>query len=144
MERNEVTLVGRLSDVAQDKPLPSGGVLTTWRVIIKRERRDRGPYQDTINCVTFDPEVTTAVAECRPDDVIEVVGALRRRFYKSTSGTGNSHEVEAISVRLLQRKVVVTIGQAVTRPPGLLLQRAAPFPAREPPAGGEGERAASG
>ncbi|WP_455432778.1 hypothetical protein [Streptosporangium soli] len=68
--------------------------------------------------MTFDPEISAAIAECRPDDVIEVVGALRRRFYKirEGAGRGNNCEVEALSVRLLERRVTVSFRDAVPSP----------------------------
>lgn len=86
--------------------MPSGASLTIWRVIVRRPARRRGGQVDTIKCVTFDAEVSAVVAEWSPGDVIEVVGALRRRFFGKGGDKTNSYEVEARTVRLLARSTV--------------------------------------
>jgi single-strand DNA-binding protein len=113
VDRNEVILVGRLAGGAEKKAMPSGSTLTIWRVIVRRPARRRGGHVDTIKCVTFDAEVSAVVTRWSPGDVVEVVGALRRRFFGKGDGKSNSYEVEARTVRLLERPSVPPKGTAV-------------------------------
>ncbi|MGW5683433.1 single-stranded DNA-binding protein [Nonomuraea sp. NPDC003754] len=99
MDRNEVTLVGRLSAAPEERPMPSGDTLTKWRVIVRRRPRGRrGGLVDTIQCVTFDPEVASLVAGMAPRAEMEVRGALRCRIYGPQAGKNWRYEVEAHSV----------------------------------------------
>ncbi|SDR26495.1 single-stranded DNA-binding protein [Thermostaphylospora chromogena] len=104
MDVNEITLVGRMSAPAEVMPLPSGDSRTTWRVIVRAEREGRRPRFDVIDCVTFDPGIAAAVAGWRADDVVGVFGALRRRFFTGRHGKASHVEVEARSVRLIERR----------------------------------------
>jgi single-strand DNA-binding protein len=85
---NDVSLVGRLSDVPLVKTLPSGDQIVTWRLIVDRpaaERRTPKRVVDTINCVAFDSHLFGPAREWRPDELLEVHGALRRRFWPGGS-----------------------------------------------------------
>ena len=85
---NDVSLVGRLSDVPLVKTLPSGDLIMLWRLIVDRppaERRTPRRAVDTINCVTFDSRLFGPAGEWRPDQLLEVHGALRRRFFPGGS-----------------------------------------------------------
>lgn len=103
MDRNEVTLVGRLPEAVRIRSLQSGSALGSWRVIVRRQRRGRGTRVDTIPCVSFEPEVTVAVAEWLPDDTVEVVGSLRRRWWGNDGVRSSGYEVEVRSAKRLQR-----------------------------------------
>ncbi|SNT59388.1 Single-stranded DNA-binding protein [Streptosporangium subroseum] len=105
MDRNEVTLVGRLPEAAHLRLLQSGSTLGTWRLIVRRQPRGRGGRVDTIPCVSFEPEVTAAVTDWLPDDMIEVAGSLRRRWWGSEGSKASGYEVEVSSVRRLERQV---------------------------------------
>jgi single-strand DNA-binding protein len=85
---NDVSLVGRLSDTPLVKTLPSGDLIMLWRLIVDRpaaERRTPRRVVDTINCVTFDRGLFGAAHAWRPDQLLEVHGALRRRFWPGGS-----------------------------------------------------------
>ncbi|WP_082802122.1 single-stranded DNA-binding protein [Herbidospora cretacea] len=100
---NEVILVGRLSKAAESRLLPSGAELTQWRLAVRRPVPENAKGRaDAIECVTYDPQVRDALAGLTVDDVIEVQGALRRRWWRG----GSAFEVEALSVRLAHRAVV--------------------------------------
>ena len=95
--RNEVVLVGRLADVPQDKELPSGDVVTTWRVIVDRPPGRSGPRVptvDTLDCATFAKGVRRVVGHWSAGDVVLVEGALRRRFWRGPSGASSRCEIE--------------------------------------------------
>ncbi|GHH71612.1 hypothetical protein GCM10017673_25440 [Streptosporangium violaceochromogenes] len=104
MDRNEVTLVGRVPEVVRVRSLQSGITLGAWRVVVRRRRPGRGVRVDTISCVSFEPEVTVAAAEWLPDDMVEVVGSLRRRWWGGDGAKSSGCEVEVHSARRLERR----------------------------------------
>ena len=106
MDRNEVTLVGRLPEAAHLRSLQSGSTLGTWRLIVRRQSRGRGGPVDTDSCVSFEPEVTAVVTDWLPNDMIEVAGSLRRRWWGSEGSKASGYEVEVSSVRRLERQVI--------------------------------------
>ncbi|MCT9932840.1 single-stranded DNA-binding protein [Planotetraspora sp. A-T 1434] len=99
MHLNQVSLVGRLSMEPADRELPSGSLLTQWRLAVRRPP-DHPGYQrsDAIECATFDDEVRDMVTDWRLDDVVEVEGALRRRWWRG----GSRYEVEVRTARRLE------------------------------------------
>jgi single-strand DNA-binding protein len=104
--RNEILLVGRLAADPADRVLPSGDVLTTWRLIVARgparrpaARPGRSPGVDTLDCVSADPEVRARVSAAPPGEVLRVEGHLRRRFFRTPAGPASRYEVEAVTVR---------------------------------------------
>ncbi|MEU7897864.1 single-stranded DNA-binding protein [Nonomuraea sp. NPDC049152] len=102
MDRNEVTLVGRLSAKPEERPMPSGDTMTKWRIIVRRRpRARRGGLVDTIQCVTFDPEVASLVARMAPREGMEVRGSLRCRIYGPPVAKNWRYEVEVHSVVLV-------------------------------------------
>jgi single-stranded DNA-binding protein len=99
MHRNEVTLVGRLSMEPTGKELPSGGLLTHWRLAVRRPEGHAGHQRsDAIECATFDDEVRGMLDGWRIDDVIEVSGALRRRWWRG----GSRYQVEVCTARRVE------------------------------------------
>lgn len=101
---NEVVLVGRLAAPPQVRGMPSGDEVVTFRLIIDRPPADRGPSGrvrvDTIDCVTWRAGIARRVLGYPPDTTVEVRGALRRRFWRGSSGGAASRvEVEAVQVR---------------------------------------------
>ncbi|MGV9771836.1 single-stranded DNA-binding protein [Streptosporangium sp. NPDC003464] len=138
MDRNEVTLVGRLPEVVRVRSLQSGSTLSAWRLIVRRHQRGRGTRVDTIPCVSFEPEVTVAVADWLPDDMVEVVGSLRRRWWGSEGAKSSGYEVEVRSVRRLERRIttVLTGDEGIPAPipprPVCSLTRAETVPVEEP------------
>lgn len=109
---NEVALVGRLAAEPQERTLPSGDVLLTWRVIVDRPppRRPvpegvRLPTVDALDCVAFTGAVRRTARAFAAGDVVRVEGALRRRFWRAGAITSNRYEVEVVSVQRLRRAV---------------------------------------
>ena len=98
--RNEVLLVGRLAAEPEERSLPSGDVLATFRLVVDRQPTARsagarGAAVDTLDCVARAAAVRRAALGWRPGDVLEVHGALRRRFFRTAGGaTGSRYEVE--------------------------------------------------
>jgi single-strand DNA-binding protein len=102
-ERNEVLLTGRLAAPAEERELPSGDVLVAFRVVVGRpaakKRRERAPTIDAIDCVAWDHSPRRAVLGWEPGDVVEVTGALRRRFWRAGAAAASRTEVEVAKVR---------------------------------------------
>lgn len=109
--RNEVILVGRVSGAPQERELPSGDALVSWRVVVDRPapRRPpapgaRPPTIDTIDCVAWTAAVRRTARSLTDGDVVSVEGALRRRFWRSGAGAASRTEVEVASLRRLRRR----------------------------------------
>ena len=109
--RNEVVLVGRVSAPAQERELPSGDVIATWRLVVDRpvvgRGRRAGPGAvkvDTLDCVAWTPKLRRAVRSFDAGDVVAVEGALRRRFWRTGAAAASRCEVEVVSARRLARQ----------------------------------------
>lgn len=126
---NSVRLVGRVSAEPEHRELPSGDLLVQLRVIVARPaRRGRsGPglrgaatapastrvsgqasppgaaparqQVDTIDVTCWTAAARRAAARLQPGQVVEVHGALRRRFYRAGASTQSRYEVEASLLR---------------------------------------------
>lgn len=111
-DRNEVSVRGRLAAPAELRQLPSGDEVVTWRVIVARDparapaRGDgrAGPSVDTLDCSGWRAGVRRRALSWAPGDVVEVEGAVHRRFYRTGGGqTVSRHEIVAHQVRRVRR-----------------------------------------
>jgi single-strand DNA-binding protein len=106
---NEIRLVGRLSQAPSERVLPSGDTVWTFRVVVPRPetRAPVGPGGrpgvDAIECAVWSGRVRRSVPGWRRDDVVEVSGALRRRFYRAGGATASRVEVEVSGGRVIRR-----------------------------------------
>lgn len=105
---NEVRIVGRLGVGAREVTLPSGDTVVTFHVVVSRpprtakeqERRPREPTVDTLACAAWTSRSRRTVLAAQSGDLLEVDGALRRRFRRSAGGSPVSfYEVEVTRVR---------------------------------------------
>ena len=113
--QNEVRLTGRVSAPAEERELPSGDVIATWRLVVDRpparravaregeEARPRSVV-DTFDCVVRTARLRRSVRVLGPGDVVAVDGALRRRFFRAAGGPASRYEVEVAAVRRLSRQ----------------------------------------
>jgi single-strand DNA-binding protein len=110
--RNEVVLWGRLAAEAQERELPSGDVIVTLRVVVPRRAgpsrarattagAPRRSTVDTIDVVCWTAATRRSALRLGAGEVIEVGGALRRRFFGGGAGRQSRYEVEAGVVRRL-------------------------------------------
>jgi single-strand DNA-binding protein len=99
---NEVRLVGRISVDAQERELPSGDRVAQLRVVVPRST-DTGPGRvDTIDVACWSARTRRSARGLKAQDLVEVVGALRRRFFRTGTVTVSRYEVEALSLKRLR------------------------------------------
>lgn len=112
--RNEVVLVGRLSALPEERELPSGDRLISWRLVVDRPPGRKPPEGvrattvDTLDCMAWTPAVRRSAKTLQQGDVIEVHGALRRRFWRAGAGAVSRCEVEVAAIKRLSRRVART------------------------------------
>jgi single-strand DNA-binding protein len=104
IDRNDVVLRGRVSAPAELRTLPSGDPLLSFRLIVRRPvPRVRGQSVDVLTCITYDRGLQRRMAAWQPGDVVEVEGALQRRFWRTGSGTASACEVNCRRGRKVPR-----------------------------------------
>ena len=103
--RNEVRLVGRLSQAPQERVLPSGDSVWTFRVVVPRRRAAARSRQavDAIECAAWSARARRSVSSWSADDVVQVTGELHRRFFRAGGAVASRVEVEMSSGRIIRR-----------------------------------------
>jgi single-strand DNA-binding protein len=98
---NNVALTARVTSEAEHLDLPSGDSLVKFRVVVPRHKPVTKATVDTIDCVTFKPVVKRKASSLVVGDIVDISGAIRRRFWKSGAGVASRVEVEVstLSVR---------------------------------------------
>lgn len=104
---NEVRLVGKVSGEVSERELPSGDRLVQLRVVVPRPAKPEGggggaATVDTIDVACWTGRVRRVAGRVGVGERVEVVGALRRRFFRSGGATASRYEVEAVSLRRLR------------------------------------------
>lgn len=101
---NVVRLVGRVSQQPEERVLASGDVVWTFRMVVPRASGHRSRQSvDTIDCAAWSTRARRSVAAWSADDVVEVSGSLRRRFFRSAGAVASRVEVEMGSGRVIRR-----------------------------------------
>lgn len=103
---NSVALVGRVSAAPEVRKLPSEDELVTFRLIVARppSRRSGGDSSQRTKVDVFDiacwsARTRRAAMTLQPETVVEVQGALRRRFFRTGGGVASRYEIEAASMK---------------------------------------------
>jgi single-strand DNA-binding protein len=91
---NEVLIVGRLSMAAEERELPSGDRVVSWRLVVQRPTGASRAGSDVIDCAAFGARVKRSALGWEAGAVIRVQGSLRRRFWRAESGTASRYEIE--------------------------------------------------
>ena len=100
---NVIFLRGRLGDAPIEKELPSGDVITSFRLTVQRPPGPGRIKVDSIDCATDRARVRGTLARAEAGDVLEVEGWLQRRFWRGPGGgPGSRYEVRANAVRLIR------------------------------------------
>lgn len=115
-------LVGRVSGVPEAREMPSGDEVVQFRVVIRRPPAKKPARRaalggggegsgsagtssvtrtqvDTIDVACWSASSRRVARRFTEGDVVEVKGALRRRFYRAGPATVSRYEVEAATVR---------------------------------------------
>lgn len=106
---NRVLLRGRVTSAPQERELPSGTTIVSLRLSVPREESTpmvRGSRQsvDWVDCSAWGARPRRSAARWRVGDVVEVEGALRRRFQRGgDAGTSTRLEVEILGGRIVTR-----------------------------------------
>jgi single-strand DNA-binding protein len=104
---NEVRLAGRLSADPEQRVLPSGDAVWTFRLVVGRpEGASSRQRVDTLDCAVWGGRVRASVSGWCAGDVVEVSGAIRRRFYSTGTGRASRVEIEVSGGRLVRRAAV--------------------------------------
>ncbi len=105
MPVNEVRLQGRLTQDPVERSLPSGDEIWVFRVVVDRPAggTDGRARLDALDCVVWGGRARRAVRSWHAGDTVEVVGALRRRFFRTATGTASRVEVEVGRARIIRR-----------------------------------------
>jgi single-strand DNA-binding protein len=104
---NEVRLLGRLAADPHLRELPSGDTVWNLRVVVERRvlpGKDK-PRQrvDSLECAVWAGRLKKQVEKWEAGDVVEVDGALRRRFFRAGGATASRVEVELTGGRIIRR-----------------------------------------
>lgn len=107
--RNEVWLVGRLAGKAKEREMPSGMMLVSFRVVVRRDNAGHGPNFDALECIAWEGRVQRVIRDWLAGDLVEVRGALRRRFWRAVTGSASRCEIEVGVARRLAHAAPNTI-----------------------------------
>ena len=92
---NDLLLRGRISAVAVEKELPSGDKVVEFRLIVSRQGRDG---VDTLDVGAWSAKSRRIALTLRPDEWVEVSGAIHRRFWTGAGGLASRWQVEAVEI----------------------------------------------
>lgn len=95
--RNELLIVGRVTTEPQDRVLPSGDEITTWRLTV--DRPGEGTGFDVIDCTAWTARLRRSASAWNLGDVVEVSGAVRRRFWRTGAGPASRYDVEVVRAK---------------------------------------------
>lgn len=101
--QNLVTLTGRVSGPPEQRTLPSGDEIATFRLVVRRDppgpssRHRSRQTVDTIECVAWTSRLRRAVARLEDGTTVSVTGCLRRRFSRAGGGAQSWYAVELAS-----------------------------------------------
>lgn len=92
---NDLLLRGRISAAALEKELPSGDKVVEFRLIVSRHRRDG---VDTLDIAAWSAKSRRIALTLKPDEWVEVSGAIHRRFWSGAGGLASRWQVEAVEI----------------------------------------------
>jgi single-strand DNA-binding protein len=104
---NVVRIAGRISATPEERTLPSGDSVWTFRLVVARPEGHAGRQRvDTLECAVWGGRVRKQVTSWQVGDIVEVSGSLRRRFFATGTGRASRVEVEVAAGKMLKRATV--------------------------------------
>ncbi|MBU3691892.1 MAG: single-stranded DNA-binding protein [Candidatus Nanopelagicaceae bacterium] len=94
--QNQVVIVGRCSGPGEEKELPSGDKVVEFRIIVGRDDRDG---YDTFDVALWSSVLRKRGIALKSDEWVEIIGTLRRRFWKVGAVSASRWQVEARQLR---------------------------------------------
>lgn len=105
---NTVRLRGRVTTAPAERELPSGTVISAFRISVPRARTamTTGSTQgvDWVDCTAWSARCRRNVASWVVGDQVEVIGALRRRYVRAGPGSTRL-DVEVLTARRAGKRV---------------------------------------
>jgi single-strand DNA-binding protein len=98
--RNEVVLVGEVTAQPEERSLADGRIIVTFRVDVARDP-ETGTGRDSFECTAHAARLRRSLAAWHPGDLVEITGAIRRRFYRVGAGSRPFMVVEVERARRL-------------------------------------------
>ena len=92
---NDLLLRGRVSAKAIEKQLPSGDKVVEFRLIVTRQKREG---VDTLDIAAWSSKSRRSAMSLKPDEWVEIAGAVHRRFWQSPGGLASRWQVEALEI----------------------------------------------
>lgn len=108
---NEVHLTGRVPAPAEQRQLPSGDILTTFRVVVPRSRaaqRRTRQRVDTVECSVWGARVRRTAMSLTAGDEVSVRGELRRTFRRNARGVTSWVTVDVAEVHRTPREAAAS------------------------------------
>jgi len=104
---NEVLLIGRLAAAPVLRELPSGDTVWNLRVVVERPvppgNQKSRQRVDSLECAVWSGRLKKQLEGWSEGDVVQVAGALRRRFFRAGGATVSRVEVELSRGRIIRR-----------------------------------------
>jgi single-strand DNA-binding protein len=104
---NAVHLRGRVCSAPLERELPSGDTILTLRLVVGRERTPMTAKSrqtsDWVDCVAWGARPRRTMSRWCVGDIVELEGALRRRFFRTGPATSTRVEVEVLTARTIAR-----------------------------------------
>lgn len=98
---NTVHLIGRVAAAPEVREMPSGDLAVVWRIVVDRAEPGPRGRVDTLACIAWSAGQRRTALRWHAGDVIELDGALRRRFWRTPGGPASRYEVEVHKGRRL-------------------------------------------
>ncbi len=92
---NDLLLRGRVSAKAIEKQLPSGDKVVEFRLIVTRQKQDG---VDTLDIAAWSSKSRRSAMSLKPDEWVEIAGAVHRHFWQSPGGLASRWQVEALEI----------------------------------------------
>ena len=94
---NDVALRGWVTTIATERELPSGDLVVQFRIAITRPEGG----VDTIDLESWSAKTRRSALTLKDGEWVEIVGSIRRRFWKSQAGLASRWQVVTTEIKRL-------------------------------------------